>query len=102
MGRELRKMGYCSWLVSCRLFWLNLRARWGREKCLAQRLGIAMYLVKSVAVVIGIKKIYQFAAASAAVAWWLRQRACTAKALVRSHKGAKCFLLLATKLAFVS
>ena len=54
MGRELRKMGYCSWLVSCRLFWLNLRVRWGRGKCLAQRLGRATYLVKSVAVVIGI------------------------------------------------
>ena len=44
MGRELRKMGYCSWLVSCRLLWLNFRVRWGREKCLAQRLGRAMYL----------------------------------------------------------
>ena len=42
MGRERRKMGCCSWLVSCRLIRLNPRAWWGREKCLAQRLRRAM------------------------------------------------------------
>ena len=37
-GRGEGKMGYFSWLVSCRLIRLNPRAWWGREKYLVQGL----------------------------------------------------------------
>ena len=33
------KIVYFSWVVSCRLIWLNPRAWWGREKCLVQGQG---------------------------------------------------------------
>ena len=38
-GSGEREMGYFSWLVSCRLIWLNLMARLGKEKCVMQRMG---------------------------------------------------------------
>ena len=38
-GSREKRMGYFSWLVSCRLIRLNPGAWWGREECLAQRLG---------------------------------------------------------------
>ena len=95
-------MGYCSWLVSCRLIRLNPRAWWGREKCLAQRLERAMHPGWVLGCGNRNKQKSEIPEISATLAWWLRQRAYTTEALVRSHKGAKCFSLLVTKLAFAS